>query len=95
MANNALKPRKLPTRRCTACGEHFPKNELVRVIRTPTGEITLDVTGKAAGRGAYICRRRECFAKARKQKRLEASLECRIPDAVYDELEKELDGGEG
>ncbi|MFW5630545.1 MAG: RNase P modulator RnpM, partial [Acetivibrio ethanolgignens] len=66
------------------------KKELLRVIKTPEEEIVLDITGKKNGRGAYICRSAECFAKARKTKALERSLKAAIPDEVYDELEKEL-----
>ncbi len=82
--------RKQPVRRCTGCGEHFPKIELIRVLRTPEGEIVLDTTGKKSGRGAYICKSATCLKKARKAKRLEVSLDCRIPDEVYDKLEGEL-----
>lgn len=82
--------RKIPTRRCTGCGEHFPKKELIRILRTPDGEIVIDENGKKSGRGAYICKRPECLRKARKQRRLEASLECSIPDDVYNKLEEEL-----
>lgn len=94
MTNNNLKIRKIPTRRCTGCGEHFPKNELIRVLRCPDGEIIIDPTGKKSGRGAYICQKLSCFKKARKQKRLESSLECQIPDAVYERLEAELANGD-
>lgn len=89
MENN-VKVRKVPTRRCTGCGEHFAKNELIRVVRTPEGEIVIDRVGKKSGRGAYICKRAECFRKSRKQRRLESSLESKIPDEVYDLIEKEL-----
>ena len=82
--------RKQPVRRCTGCGEHFPKNSLMRVLRTPEGEIVLDATGKKSGRGAYICKSAACLKKARKARRLEASLECSIPDDVYNRLEEEL-----
>ncbi|MFW5675313.1 MAG: RNase P modulator RnpM [Acetivibrio ethanolgignens] len=77
-------------RKCTGCGEMKNKKELLRVIKTPEEEIVLDITGKKNGRGAYICRSAECFAKARKTKALERSLKAAIPDEVYDELEKEL-----
>ncbi len=91
MANKENLPvRKQPIRRCTGCGEHFPKRELVRIVRTPEGEIVLDETGKRSGRGAYICKAQSCLKKARKAKRLESSLECSIPDEVYDRLEQEL-----
>ena len=86
--------KKQPVRRCTGCGEHFPKKELIRVLRTPEGEIVLDATGKKSGRGAYICKRAECLKKARRAKRLEASLECQIPNEVYDKLEEELAVGD-
>ena len=82
--------RKQPVRRCTGCGEHFPKKELVRVVRLPDGTIALDGGGKMSGRGAYICKSAACLKKARKAKRLESSLECSIPDEVYERLEEEL-----
>ena len=85
-----LKERKQPIRRCSGCGEHFPKKELIRVLRTPEGEIVLDLVGKVSGRGAYLCKNLECFKRARKARRIEASLESRIPDEVYDRLEKEI-----
>lgn len=85
--------KKQPTRRCTGCGEHFPKSSLIRILRTPEGEIIIDQTGKKSGRGAYICKNAECLKKARKQRRLESSLECAIPNEVYERLEKELTVG--
>ncbi len=85
--------RKIPTRRCTGCGEHFPKSSLIRVLRTPEGEIVLDLTGKKNGRGAYICKNAACLKKARKSKRIEASLECRISDELYTKMEEELTVG--
>lgn len=77
-------------RRCTGCGEHFPKKELIRIVRTPEGEILLDEIGKRSGRGAYICKKISCLKKARKAKRLEFSLDVSIPNEVYDRLEEEL-----
>ncbi len=85
--------KKIPTRRCTGCGEHFPKNTLIRVLRTPEGEITIDLKGKMSGRGAYICKNIACLKKARKARRLEASLECSIPEQVYLRMEEELSVG--
>lgn len=82
--------KKQPIRRCTGCGEHFPKKELIRVLRTPEGEIVIDEGGKKSGRGAYICKKAECFKKARRKKSLESSLECSIPDEVYDRLTEEI-----
>ena len=82
--------RKQPVRRCTGCGEHFPKNELVRILRTPDSSIVLDTTGKLSGRGAYICNSISCLKKARKARRLETSLSCSIPADIYEKLEREL-----
>ena len=70
------------------------KKELVRVIRTPEDEITIDFTGKKNGRGAYICNSMECLKMARKKKSLERSLKMTIPEEVYEELEKEMMDGE-
>ena len=71
-----------------------PKKELVRVVRSKEGEISLDLTGKKAGRGAYICADAECLKKARKGRKLEKSFACRIDDEIYDSMEKELSGNE-
>lgn len=82
--------RKIPMRMCTGCGEMKPKQELVRVVRSPEGEVSVDLTGKKPGRGAYICRSAECLQAARKKRRLERAFSCRIGDEVYDTMEKEL-----
>ena len=82
--------RKIPERKCVGCTERRPKNELVRVLRTPEGEIGVDRTGKKSGRGAYLCRSSACFAKAVKARRLQTALECEIPDTVIASIEKEL-----
>ena len=66
-----MQPRKIPMRMCTGCGEMKPKREMVRVVKSPEGEISLDLTGKKAGRGAYVCRCLDCLQKARKARRLE------------------------
>ena len=87
------KVQKQPIRRCTGCGEHFPKNELIRVVRTPEGEIVLDLVGKRSGRGAYVCKSPDCFKKARKAKRFESALECLIPEDVYERLSEEMNRG--
>jgi predicted RNA-binding protein YlxR (DUF448 family) len=86
----ALKNRKPPLRMCSGCGERKLKKELIRVVRSPEGEISLDATGKKSGRGAYICPDPECLRKARKARRLERSFSCQIPDEVYLSLEGEL-----
>ena len=85
-----LKQRKQPLRRCIGCGEHREKRVLIRIVRAPDGNVSLDFTGKKSGRGAYLCKNPACFKKARKSRRAEQNLECEIPDAVYDALEKEL-----
>lgn len=85
--------RRVPMRKCTGCNEMKPKKELVRVVRSPEGEVSLDLTGKKPGRGAYVCRDAACLAKARKAKRFERAFECTIPDAVYDAMEEALSNG--
>ncbi len=87
---NTIPQKKIPVRRCTGCGEHFPKNELIRVLKTPEGEIVLDETGKKSGRGAYLCRNKDCLKKAQRAHRLESSLEVAIPEEVYNRLSEEL-----
>ena len=86
----ALPQRKIPMRQCLGCNEHKPKIELIRILRTPDGEITLDTTGKKSGRGAYICKSISCLNKAKKASRIERSLECSIPEDIYAKLEEEL-----
>ncbi len=93
MEQNNQAVRRVPVRRCVGCGEHFPKKELVRVLRTPDGDTVLDLTGKMSGRGAYICRDLSCFKKARKSRRIESSLECSVSEDVYDRMEREISGG--
>ena len=84
------KVKKIPQRQCLGCNEHKPKKELHRVVRSPEGEISLDFTGKKSGRGAYICWDVHCLKKARKSKRIDRSLECTVPEEVYDRMEQEL-----
>ena len=83
--------KKIPLRQCVGCGEMKGKKEMMRVLRTEENEICLDVTGKKNGRGADICRNRECLRKAAKSKGLERSFKMSIPSEVYDTLEKEFD----
>ena len=78
-------------RMCVGCREMKPKQELIRVVRQPSGQVMLDRTGKAAGRGAYVCPDSACLEKARKSKVLERTLEASIEPAVYEQLAKELD----
>ena len=82
--------KKIPMRMCLGCGEMKPKKELIRAVKSPEGEISLDLTGKKSGRGAYICRDINCLKLARKANRFEKSFECRISDEVYDTMEREL-----
>lgn len=88
------KQKKVPERKCTGCGKAFPKRELIRIVRSPSGEVSLDFTGKKSGRGAYLCKNIQCLKKARKAKRIERNLECVIPDDVMDALEGEFSSGE-
>lgn len=90
-----MKQKKIPQRRCNGCGAQKPKKELIRVVRSPEGEISLDLHGKKPGRGAYVCPDAGCLQKARKSKRLERVLECEIPEAVYGELEATLQNADG
>ena len=81
------KVKKIPQRKCVGCGERFDKSDLWRVVKSPDGSVSLDKTGKASGRGAYICKNVKCLQKARKARRLETNLEIAIPDSVYETLE--------
>ncbi len=85
-----MKQKKIPLRKCLGCGESKPKKDLVRVVRSAEGEVSLDLTGKKSGRGAYICHNISCLQKAKKAKRIERALECAIPENVYDSMESEL-----
>jgi predicted RNA-binding protein YlxR (DUF448 family) len=86
--------KNIPMRRCTGCMQSLPKKELVRIVRTPDGTISLDITGKKSGRGAYICKNPACLSKARKARRLEKNLDCIIPDEIYVKLEEEFAANE-
>ena len=97
-----MKTKKVPMRKCSGCLNMFPKKELVRVVKSPDkkdedgnvvekGSVSLDLTSKKPGRGAYVCRNKECLKKARKAKRIERSLETEIPSEVYDQMERELE----
>ena len=86
-----MQVKKVPMRMCSGCMQMKPKKELVRVVRSPEGEISLDLTGKKSGRRAYICRDRECLRKAVKSKKIARSLECEIPDEIYERLEGEIE----
>ena len=85
-----MKVKKIPQRKCVGCGEMKPKKELIRVVRSPEGDLSLDLTGKKAGRGAYVCPDKECITKAYKGHRLEKALEKQVNDDVYKKLLEEL-----
>lgn len=82
--------KKIPLRLCLGCQQQFPKKELVRVVRSPQGEFSVDVTGKKAGRGAYICSNGECLGKAIKNHGLERSFKCSIDREVSQDLQEQL-----
>lgn len=81
-----MKARKIPQRMCVGCQEMKNKKDLIRVVRTPDGEILIDETGKKAGRGAYVCRSEECFKKSVKAKRLEKALKNSVSEEVYEKI---------
>lgn len=85
-----MKQKKIPMRKCNGCGEQKPKKELVRIVKTPDGEVSLDLTGKASGRGAYICNNADCLQKARKSHRIDKAFEIAIPDEVYEQMLTEI-----
>ena len=82
--------KKIPQRMCTGCMEMKPKKELIRVVKSSEGEISLDLTGKKSGRGAYVCNSLECLKKARKTRRFEKAFSCQISEEIYNGMEKEL-----
>ena len=84
--------KKIPQRQCMGCRERREKRQMIRVVRTPEGGVTLDFGGKMNGRGAYICPNAECLKKALRSKALDRSLEVTIPEEVYARLEKEMEG---
>lgn len=83
--------KKFPMRQCVGCREMHQKRELIRVVKSPEGEISLDFKGKAPGRGAYICHSAECLKRARKSRALERAFSLNIPDEVYDALELQME----
>ena len=88
-----MTPKKIPVRMCTGCGEGKPKKELIRIVKNASGDIFPDFTGKAQGRGAYICKNSICLKKAMKTRRLERTFGCEISSEVYGEIEKLLAEG--
>lgn len=99
-----MKQKRQPMRKCNGCSQMKEKRELIRVVRAPEkrdemqnivsgGEISLDLTGKKPGRGAYLCKSLECFEKAKKARRFERAFSCKIPDEVYEQMRQELEEG--
>lgn len=86
--------KKIPMRQCGGCREMKAKKELVRVVRSPEGEISLDFRGKAPGRGAYVCPQAECLRRAIKSRALERGLDCQIPQEIYDQLLLRMEAGD-
>ena len=86
--------RKIPMRQCMGCRERKPKRELIRVVRSPEGAVSLDFQGKAPGRGAYLCPDPACLARARKSKALERAFSTALPGEVYEALEGQMKAGE-
>lgn len=85
-----MKQKKIPMRKCIGCNEIKPKKELVRIVRAPDGDISVDLTGKKSGRGAYICKNTACLESAKKARRLEKAFECTVPSEVYERLSGEI-----
>ena len=85
-----MKVKKIPLRMCTGCMEMKPKKELIRVVKSPEGEVSVDLTGKKSGRGAYVCKNAECLEKAFKAKRLSRNLDVVIDEEIYNRLREEI-----
>ncbi len=85
-----MRRRKIPLRKCVACQEMKSKKELIRVVRTPEGEIMIDVTGKKSGRGAYLCGNVACFELAKKSRALDRSLKASVGLEVYEQLAQDF-----
>ena len=85
--------KKIPMRQCLGCREMKPKRELIRVVRSPEGEISLDFKGKASGRGAYVCPNPACLKKAVKARALERAFSAQIPPEVYEKLNEDMEAG--
>jgi len=89
------KPKKIPQRQCVGCREMKNKRDLIRVVKSPEGKVSLDFSGKKPGRGAYVCPAQACLAKARKSRALDRAFELTIPEEVYAAMEKEMEAQNG
>lgn len=85
-----MKAKKIPTRMCTGCGEMKAKSELVRIVRSPEGDISLDLTGRKNGRGSYICKNVGCFDKAMKKKAFERAFGVKLSEELADSIREEI-----
>lgn len=88
-----MKAKKEIKRMCVGCGQMFDKRDLIRAVKSPEGEIGIDLTGKKNGRGAYICCNTECLKKAKKRKSLERAFSVKISDEIYNAMEEEIKNG--
>ena len=88
-----MQEKHVPMRKCIGCGEMIGKKGAVRIVRSKEGELSVDLTGKKPGRGAYLCPNSECLKRARKSRALERALDTAIPESVYEEMEKEMANG--
>lgn len=86
-----MKVKKVPLRKCIACGENKPKKELIRIVKSKENEVNVDLTGKLNGRGAYICPNVECFELAYKTKKIARNLETEITDEIYNKLKEVIE----
>lgn len=89
-----MQQKKIPMRQCLGCREHKAKRDLIRVVRSPEGVVSLDFRGKAPGRGAYVCPQADCLKKAIRARAIERALDCAIPAEVCEQLEKQMEAGE-
>ena len=88
-------PKTIPIRQCLGCREQKPKNQLIRVVRSPEGTISVDLRGKAPGRGAYLCRNAACLKKALKSRAVERALSVSVPEEIWDRLLAEMEAEDG
>jgi len=87
-------PKKIPMRQCLGCREMKPKKELIRVVRSPEGELSIDFKGKKPGRGAYVCRDTACLARAKKSRAIERAFETEVSEEMYAALMASMEAGD-
>ena len=88
-------PKKVPMRQCLGCREMKPKRELIRVVKSPEGDVSLDFKGKKPGRGAYVCHSAECMKRAEKSRALSRAFGVEIPQSIMEELQKQMEAPDG